>query len=149
MLGLAAVPAIIQFPDMATLPKSPRFLVQQGKSREAMEVLALVRPRSTTCKQLEEEVENIKASLQHVVEQVPDRALISNPDYWKAMTIAIGLQVLQQFSGINTVIYYSVTILRKAAFPSKSSASSSRQNRARQLLRFPYIHETHRQVGTA
>ncbi|TPX65926.1 hypothetical protein SpCBS45565_g04830 [Spizellomyces sp. 'palustris'] len=122
MLGLAAVPAVIQCFGMSLMPMSPRYLVQKGRTREAYDVLASVRPSKTTSEELESEVESIKQSLSHVVDEVPFKEMLVNPEYRAALAIAVGLQVLQQFSGINTIMYYSATILRMAGFPSKSSA---------------------------
>ncbi|KAI9012855.1 general substrate transporter [Gaertneriomyces semiglobifer] len=122
MLGLAALPAALQFGAMFFMPASPRYLVQIGKPREAYHVLRKVRSGKATRHELEQEVESIKQSLQNVVENVPWFDMWRKADYRKPLIIAVGLQVLQQFSGINTIMYYSATILRKAHFPSKSSA---------------------------
>lgn len=99
MLGLAAVPAIIQFFGMSLMPMSPRYLVQKGRTREAYDVLATVRPSKTSNEEIEAEVEAIKKSLQNVAEEVSAAEIWKDAEYRRVLIIAVGLQVLQQFSG--------------------------------------------------
>jgi len=63
MLGIAAVPSIIQFIGMLFMPETPVFLYKQDKVEEADQVLSnLYIPSVVMSKkrELQEEVENIK-----------------------------------------------------------------------------------------
>ncbi|XP_055883385.1 proton myo-inositol cotransporter-like isoform X2 [Biomphalaria glabrata] len=115
MLGLAGVPGIIQFVGFIFLPESPRWLVAKGKDEKARKVLRQIRGKDD----VNEEVKEIQEALEESRKQsgfVLMRVL-QTPHVLKAMLIGCGLQVFQQLCGINTVIYYSATILRMAGFP--------------------------------
>lgn len=63
MLGLAAVPSLIQFFAFFFLPESPRWLVANGRSEDARAVLAKIRP---TDKTVEKELYGIKTLIEAV-----------------------------------------------------------------------------------
>jgi SP family myo-inositol transporter-like MFS transporter 13 len=60
MLGLAAVPSIVQFIGFIFLPESPRWLIANGKSDTARTVLVNI--RGTT--DIESELEEIEATVE-------------------------------------------------------------------------------------
>ena len=59
MLGLAALPAVIQFIGFLFLPETPRWLVSKGNMKKAIEVLMLLRGHP----HVEEEAEQIRRTL--------------------------------------------------------------------------------------
>ena len=60
MLGLAAVPSIVQFFGFLFLPESPRWLVAHGKVDDAEVVLVNIRGTNN----VKEELEEIKFSVE-------------------------------------------------------------------------------------
>ena len=60
MLGLAAVPAILQFIGFLFLPESPRWLVEHGRVGEAKTVLARLRSSPAAVDLEMEEIEVIE-----------------------------------------------------------------------------------------
>lgn len=50
------------------------------------------------------------------------RTLIKSPELRPAVVAGVGLSILQQFVGINTVMYYSPTIVQLAGFASNTTA---------------------------
>jgi sugar porter (SP) family MFS transporter len=104
MLGFAALPAIILFVGTLFLPESPRWLVCKGKDNEAFGVLKILR---TTDEEIREEISGIKETC--AKESGGFKDLLQK---WvrPALVIGIGLAVLQQLIGCNTVIYYAPTI---------------------------------------
>ena len=54
MLGLAAIPALIQFIGLIWMPESPRFLIKQGKMEEARNVLQRIRGATNITAELQE-----------------------------------------------------------------------------------------------
>uniref|UniRef100_A0A0B7A4X1 Major facilitator superfamily (MFS) profile domain-containing protein n=1 Tax=Arion vulgaris TaxID=1028688 RepID=A0A0B7A4X1_9EUPU len=115
MLALAGVPGIIQFIGFIYLPESPRWLVMKGKDERAMKVLQRIRGKEN----VQDEINEIK---QAVEEDKKNEGLVigrvfATPHVRKALFVGCGLQIFQQLCGINTVIYYSATILKMAGFP--------------------------------
>lgn len=115
MLGLSAVPAVIFGTGMFFLPESPRWLVKQGRDNEARHILL----KMTDEKEANQEILDIKNT---VLIQVKSLAEMMTPWLKRALVIGLGLAILQQFTGINTVIYYSPVIFEFAGYPSASAA---------------------------
>jgi sugar porter (SP) family MFS transporter len=106
MLGLAAVPGAALAISMVFVPHSPRWLASKGRRDEARGVLARTRTQSS-----------IDAELRDI-DQVTQKArtwslrALFGARARPLMLVGIGLAVFQQFVGINTVIYFTSTILR-------------------------------------
>ncbi|XP_058102381.1 inositol transporter 1-like [Magnolia sinica] len=120
MLGVAAVPAIIQFFLMLFLPESPRWLYLKKDKSEAIKVLEKIYSPI----RLEEELDQLSVASEEEAQSRNIRYL----DVFKTKEIRIaflagaGLQLFQQLTGINTVMYYSPTIVEMAGFHSNQLA---------------------------
>ncbi|MGH2925363.1 MAG: MFS transporter, partial [Solirubrobacterales bacterium] len=106
MLGLGAVPALILGIGMFEMPQSPRWLVMAGKDYVARVTLSRIREDDPEA--IDRELAEIKESLD--VEPGGWRDLM-HPVVKAALLVGVGLAVLQQVTGINTVIYYAPTIV--------------------------------------
>lgn len=117
MLGVAGVPAVIQFVLMLFMPESPRWLFMKDRKTEAISVLSKIYDIS----RLEDEVEYLNSQLEEERQKKRDVRYL---DVFKRKEIRLaflagaGLQAFQQFTGINTVMYYSPTIVQMAGFKS-------------------------------
>lgn len=60
MLGLAAIPAVIQFLGFLFLPESPRWLIQKGQTQKARRILSQMRGNQT----IDEEYDSIRNSIE-------------------------------------------------------------------------------------
>eukprot|EP00644_Phytophthora_capsici_P009280 jgi/Phyca11/563757/estExt2_Genewise1.C_PHYCAscaffold_130098 len=119
MLGLAAIPATVQFLGFLLLPESPRYLISKGRLGEAW--AALKRIRGTDDIQMEGshfEEEILRAEEEK--EDIWDA--IRSPAVLRALTLGCFLQALQQLCGINTVMYYGATIIQLAGFTDPTTA---------------------------
>ena len=114
MFGLAAVPAVILLIGLLFVPESPRWFLNQGLLVQARAVLLRVRKAT----EVDSELAEIEASLRQ--QEGGWRELLS-PGLRPALIIGIGLAVFQQFTGINTVIYYAPTIFKFAGFQSAAA----------------------------
>jgi sugar porter (SP) family MFS transporter len=113
MVGLGAVPGIILGAGMLFMPESPRWLAVVGREQEAKAVMALIREKD----EIEAELSEIKKTL---TEQKGAWADLLSKAMLLPLAIGVGLAVFQQFTGINTVIYYAPTIFKLAGFQSNS-----------------------------
>lgn len=130
MLGLAAVPACIQFIGFLGMPESPRWLVSKKRYDEALKVLKSIRGEDFP---VEEELKNIKEScVEQENELLVRRQAGNSSSIWlqilttkstrRALLLGCLLQGIQQLSGINTVMYYSASIIQMAGVKDYSVA---------------------------
>jgi SP family galactose:H+ symporter-like MFS transporter len=117
MFGLAVVPAAVFAVSMFFLPESPRWLARRGQGANARAVLARIRGTAD----VDTEMREIEASVNHAVERGRLSDLFA-PSVRPALVVGIGLAILQQVTGINTVIYYAPIIMQSAGIPSASGA---------------------------
>jgi SP family myo-inositol transporter-like MFS transporter 13 len=73
MLGLAAIPAVIQFFGFLFLPESPRWLIQKGQIQKARRILSQMRGNQT----IDEEYDSIKNNIEEEEKEVGSGMLIS------------------------------------------------------------------------
>ncbi|KAK9525556.1 hypothetical protein VZT92_016249 [Zoarces viviparus] len=112
MLGLSVLPAVLQFVGFLFLPESPRWLIQRGLTQKARRVLSQIRGNQN----IDEEYDSIKNSIDEEEDSGGEGPVIwrmlTYPPTRRALLVGCGLQMFQQLSGINTVMYYSATILQ-------------------------------------
>uniref|UniRef100_A0ACD5V3Y7 Uncharacterized protein n=1 Tax=Avena sativa TaxID=4498 RepID=A0ACD5V3Y7_AVESA len=121
MLGVAAVPAVIQFVLMLFLPESPRWLYRKDEKAKAIAVLEQIYESG----RLEEEVDLLASASMHEFQSNCTGSYLDifrSKELRLAFCAGAGLQAFQQFTGINTVMYYSPTIVQMAGFTSNRSA---------------------------
>ncbi len=106
MLGLGVVPALALAFGMLRMPQSPRWLVMTGDDFAARATLAKIRVDDPDT--IDREIEEIKES----VDEKPGAwSELLEPVVKAALVVGVGLAILQQVTGINTVIYYAPTIV--------------------------------------
>ncbi|XP_050412527.1 proton myo-inositol cotransporter [Patella vulgata] len=121
MLGLAGIPGVVQFIGFIFMPESPRWLVLRGRFDQARDVLKQI----TGQEDVEDELEDMKRAVAESTTARGDDGgsvlgkMLTTPHVRRALFAGAGLQFFQQLCGINTVIYYSASILKLAGFPVK------------------------------
>lgn len=126
MLGIAEVPALLQFSLMLLLPESPRWLFRKGREEEAKAILRKIYQADN----VETEIQDLKESIDKEIleeggggsEKINLIKLLQTKTERRGLIAGVGLQVFQQFVGINTVMYYSPTIVQLAGFASNQTA---------------------------
>jgi MFS transporter, SP family, sugar:H+ symporter len=109
MLGLAVVPALVMLFGMLFMPETPRWLVSKDREPEAREILRRSRDEAA----VEKEIHDIKSVERQ--EEGGVRELLA-PWVRPALVVGMGLAILQQIVGINTIIYYAPTTLTNVGF---------------------------------
>jgi sugar porter (SP) family MFS transporter len=115
MFAIAGLPSFLFMVGIVFMPESPRWLVKQGQVAPARAILSRVSGVRRATIEMEEILEAITREEGSVV-QLFQRGLR------RPMVIAIVMAVLQQITGINTIIYYSSMILTR---PTGNQAAST------------------------
>ena len=115
MLMIGFFPALILGIGMIFLPETPRWLMSASHESNAQRVLRKIgeiNPSKVAGEIKESLAKEEKAGWRELLVKWVRPALI----------IGIGMAILMQVTGINTVIYYSPTILQKAGFVAEGDA---------------------------
>ncbi|MDR6676631.1 sugar porter family MFS transporter [Pseudomonas oryzihabitans] len=107
MLGIIAIPGVLFLLGVFALPDSPRWLIMAGRKEEAIKVLHRLRGDE---KVIQQEVAEIEEQL-----KVPQKGwslFKENPNFRRSVGLGVLLQVVQQFTGMNVVMYYAPRIFQ-------------------------------------
>ena len=113
-LGVSAVPAVLFFVMLFSIPRSPRWLAGKGRVEEARAVLQRIG---------EEDVEGELGAILAAIRQ--EKAEHSHQLFCRQhrlpVFLAISIGVFNQLSGINAILYYLNDIFLKGGFSKVSS----------------------------
>ncbi len=116
MFAVAAVPSAAFLIGLFFVPESPRWLVEMKRSPEALTILTKINGRNAATAELHE-IE------QTVAEESGTLAELFQPGLRRALWIAISLAILQQVTGINTVLFYGSVIFKEQVHSGSDSAA--------------------------
>lgn len=117
MLGVEAIPALIYFLALFTVPRSPRWLILKlNKVKLARKILQKIGG--------EDYAEITIAEIQRGIAKKEEKGKLSDifkSKYATIMIIALGIAFFQQITGINAIFYYAPTIFEQAGGSTDSS----------------------------
>lgn len=116
MFAAAAVPSVVFLVALWFVPESPRWLTETGHEDAALKVLTRVSGRSRALVELGQIKEVI-------AEESGTLGELLQPGFRKALAIAVALAILQQVTGINTVLFYGSIIFREQVGSHSESAA--------------------------
>ncbi|KAL2229888.1 UNVERIFIED_CONTAM: Sugar transport protein 8 [Sesamum indicum] len=120
-LGLAAVPGVILFIGSLIITETPPSLVERGKEMEGRAALQKIRG-----------VDNVDAEFQQIVTGCEQAKQVKQPfkklfkkSGFPALFISTIIQVFQQFTGINAIMFYAPVLFQTLGFKSDASLLSA------------------------
>jgi sugar porter (SP) family MFS transporter len=116
MFAIAAVPTLFFLGVILTVPESPRWLYAHGREADAERVLLSY----TDATGAREFLADIQEGLKTKIEQ--SWMALFTPAVRGSVFIAVGMTVLQQVTGINTIIYYGPQIFEAAGFATHTNS---------------------------
>lgn len=118
MLVIASLPAAFLWFGMLIVPESPRWLASKGKIGDALRVLQQVREE----KRAKTELSEIEKALAE--ESGMEKATFKDltvPWVRRIVFLGIGIAIVQQITGVNSIMYYGTEILKNAGFATKAA----------------------------
>jgi sugar porter (SP) family MFS transporter len=111
MLGLEALPAVLYFFFMMFVPESPRWLVLEGHTERAREIMARITPAD----QIDELLDCIRDSAEEATHNLAKKIRdVFRPELRLVIVVGLIAAVAQQSSGINAVYFYAPTIFAES-----------------------------------
>ncbi len=123
MLGLAAVPAVVLAIGMLFLPDTPAWYDKHGRTADARKILQRTHSADDADRELTELRKGREAAASSG--EMGFRAAMREPWIRTAILILIGVAVLQQCTGVNSIIYFAPTLLSDAGLSANVAVISS------------------------
>lgn len=113
MLVIASLPAVVLWFGMMIVPESPRWLASKGKIGESLRVLKQIREKNRA----EAELKEIQDSLDHESNMAHATFKdLNTPWVRRIVLIGLGIAIVQQITGVNSIMYYGTQILEQSGF---------------------------------
>ncbi|GLQ98086.1 sugar porter family MFS transporter [Dyella mobilis] len=115
MLGVIAVPGALFLLGVFFLPESPRWLMMRNRQPEAEQVLhKLLGSNDAIAREIGEIREQLKTPQRGVL------MFFQNANFRRSVGLGVLLQVMQQLTGMNVVMYYAPRIFQGMGYDTES-----------------------------
>lgn len=118
MFAAGFFPALVLLIGMFFLPETPRWLISKNRWDEGKKVLMQVEDADL----VEQTLRDLKADVEFAANNKINAAEVFKPWLRPALIITVGIFFFQQFSGVNTIIYYSPIIFKMAGIVSNTGS---------------------------
>jgi len=118
MFHIGFIPGLMLFTGMFFLPETPRWLISKGRYDEGSNVLKRVEDPDlydTSLNKLKEEISNDEQNRSREKQ-------IFTPSLKYPLIIGIGIMILTEFTGIDTIVYYTPKIFKIAGYISNEQS---------------------------
>ncbi|KAJ1989678.1 hypothetical protein H4R33_001972 [Dimargaris cristalligena] len=122
--GIQIIPATLLIIGILFMPFSPRWLLDHDRDEEAIRVLARLRSNGDpTAPQVMEEFNHIKEEINFEREHsVRSYSQLLRRPIRRRLVLGVVIQILQQLTGINVIMYYAPTIFQQAGLSGTSAS---------------------------
>jgi major inositol transporter-like SP family MFS transporter len=125
MLVVATLPAIALWIGMYFMPETPRWLASVGSFSEALSTLQRIRSQS----EARGEFEEVKAMAEEDAKaKMGSWHDLQVPWLRHLFVVGIGLAVIQQITGVNSIMYYGTQILAESGFGREAALTANIAN---------------------
>jgi sugar porter (SP) family MFS transporter len=123
-LGIQIAPAAVLLVGAFFLPYSPRWLISKGRNDEALTVLANLHARG------DKTAPAVVTEYEEIIQQIETEKAVAITSYVellrgtvrRRLILGVVIQVFQQFTGINSIMYYAPTIFQQAGVGDTASS---------------------------
>ncbi|KAK7337829.1 hypothetical protein VNO77_18416 [Canavalia gladiata] len=111
---IGIIPCLVQLLGLPFIPDSPRWLAKVDRLKESDSALQHLRGKNADVYQEATEIRDYTEAFQKQTEA----SIIGlfQLQYLKSLTVGVGLMILQQFGGINGIVFYANSIFISAGF---------------------------------
>ncbi|MFF1882861.1 sugar porter family MFS transporter [Pseudarthrobacter sp. NPDC058196] len=125
MLVIATLPAIALWIGMNFMPESPRWLASIGSFGETLSVLQRIRSQEDARREFEE----VKAmAVEDYKSKMGSWKDLGIPWLRRIFFVGLGLAVIQQITGVNSIMYYGTQILSQSGFGREAALTANIAN---------------------
>lgn len=118
MGALGLIPPVLTFLLLCLVPETPRWLLMKGKKADAVAALRKIRHEHADCV---DECRDIEEGLD--TQEKFTWSEFKKPELARPLMISVIIMIFQQFSGINAVMFYTVSIFESAGLKNSKLAT--------------------------
>ena len=118
MFFIGFFPGLVLLIGMFFLPETPRWLASRNRWEEGKKILTKVEHPDM----IESTLSNLKQEIEMSAKNTESSKEVFKPWLRPALIITVGIFFFQQFSGVNTIIYYSPIIFQMAGIVSNTES---------------------------